>query len=411
MSAPVAAIVRRVVVVGAGHAGGTFVGLLRQAGYAGEVVLVGEEPDPPYHRPPLSKAFVSGKLEQWLRDPAFYAEQDITMSLDESVESIDTAGHRVLTSIGRRVEYDVLVLATGASPRTLPIPGSRLKGVMTLRTLTDARRLRDAVTAGGAVAVIGGGSVGLEVAAAARANGVAVTVVEREDRVLSRVASPTLSKVLEEHHRSRGTTVLTGALIAAFEGNGTRLRRVLLDDGTTVACDAAVVGVGAVPRDALAAAAGLCCEGGIVVDGGARTSDPSVLAIGDVTVRARPGGVDLIRLESIPSAVEQARQAVATIMGQTPVDAEVPWFWSDQFDLRLKIAGVVREPYTTVVRGDAGSGRFALFHHDDGALVAVESANSPADFMAGKRLLTDARKVDPLQLADPDVPLRSLAIA
>jgi 3-phenylpropionate/trans-cinnamate dioxygenase ferredoxin reductase subunit len=385
--------------------------MLRQAGFAGEVVLVGEEPDPPYHRPPLSKAFIGGTLEQWLRDPAFYAEQDITMALDESVESIDTAGHSILTSTGRRVEYDVLVLATGASPRTLPIPGSYLRGVMTLRTLADARRLRDAVTARGSVAVIGGGYVGLEVAAVAAANGAHVTVVEREDRVLSRVASPTLSKVLEAHHRSRGSTVLTGALIAAFEGNGARLRRVLLEDGTKVDCDVAVVGVGAAPRDELAAAAGLQCQAGIIVDGAARTSDPSILAIGDVTVRPRHGADDRMRLESIPSAVEQAKQAVATVMGRAPADAEVPWFWSDQFDLKLKIAGVVREPYETVVRGDAGSGKFALFHHHDGALVAVESANSPADFMAGKRLLADARSVDPHQLGDPDVPLRSLAIA
>ena len=331
---------------------------------------MGEDPDPPYHRPPLSKAFIGGTLEQWLRDLAFYAEQDITMHLDEVVDSIDTAGHRVLTSTGRLVEYDVLVLATGAMPRTLPIPGSRLKGVMTLRTLTDARRLRAAVAAGGAVAVIGGGYVGLEVAAVARANGAAVTVVEREDRVLSRVASPTLSKVLEAHHRSRGTAVLTGAVVAAFEGHGARLRRVLLDDGTKVDCEVAVVGVGAAPRDLLASAADLRCEGGIVVDGGARTSDPSILAIGDVTVRPRHGAVDRMRLESIPSAVEQAKQAVATVMGQTPAAAEVPWFWSDQFDLKLKIAGVVREPYATVVRGDPDSGKFALFHHDDGALVA-----------------------------------------
>jgi 3-phenylpropionate/trans-cinnamate dioxygenase ferredoxin reductase component len=404
----------RVLVVGAGTAGGTFAALLRQAGYAGEVVLVGAERHLPYHRPPLSKKFAEplADTDRWLRDPGFYAEQRLTTCLGESVVSLDPAARVVTTDHGRRLGYDVAVLATGSRPRRLAVPGAHLDGVLTLRTLDDARRLRDEVAAGGALAVVGGGYVGLEVAAVARARGVPVTVLEREDRLLARVASPALADVLTGHHARRGTSVRTGVEVVALEGSGGRVSRLHTSGDEVVAADVVVVGVGAEPCDELAREAGLDCApgGGVVVDAAARTSADGVLAIGDVTLRPRAGG-DPMRLESIPSATEQAKQAVATVTGAAPAALEVPWFWSDQFDLKLKIAGVLRPPYGTALRGDPTTGAFALLHHRDGVPLAVETANANADFMAGRRMLAAGRAVDPERWADPAVPLRELALA
>jgi 3-phenylpropionate/trans-cinnamate dioxygenase ferredoxin reductase component len=404
----------RVLVLGAGTAGGTFAALLRQAGYAGELVLLGAEPHLPYHRPPLSKRFAEPLPgdERWLREPGFYADQAIAVEVGEAAVGLDLAAHEVTTDRGRRLGWDVLVLATGARPRRLAVPGAHLDGVLTLRTLDDARRLRDEVAAGGALAVVGGGFVGLEVAAVARGRGVPVAVVEREERLLARVASPALASILAEHHTRRGSTVRTGVEVVALEGDHGRVTRLLLSDETTLAAEVVVVGVGAEPRDELAREAGLACApgGGVLVDAAARTSYDGVLAIGDVTVRPRPGG-DPMRLESIPSATEQAKQAVATVCGRAPAPLEVPWFWSDQFDLKVKTAGVLGAPYDTALRGDPGAGSFALLHHRDGVPLAVETANANADFMAGRRLLAGARPVDPERWADPATSLRELALA
>ena len=402
----------RVVVVGAGHAGGTFTALIRQAGFTGEVVVLGDEPDPPYHRPPLSKEFLRGPIEKWLRDPRFYVEHDVTLRLGETVIRIDRHARRVATARGDALTYDYLVIATGAAPRQLAVTGAGLNGVQALRSLADGRMLRDRVADGASVAVVGGGYIGLEVAAAAREHGARTTVIEREGRVLPRVASPALSRILERYHAARGTAILTRTQALAFLGARGQLRALVVSgaDGTEreVGCDVAVVGIGAAPRDELARDAGLACDGGIVVDDSARTADPRILAIGDVTSRPVPGAGGRMRLESIASGVEQAGQAVAAIMGLTPGRPEVPWFWSDQFGLKLKIAGVLRGRYQTVRRGSPADGRFALFHHRDGLVTAVETANSPADFMAGRRMLAARQPVDPARLADPAVGLREL---
>ncbi|KAA9164523.1 ferredoxin reductase [Amycolatopsis acidicola] len=396
-------------VVGAGHAGAGVAGLLRQAGHTGPVELFGDELDLPYHRPPLSKKFAEGELEQWLRPAEFYREQDITVRLGEHVTAVEPAKRLVRTDSGAVHGYDHLVLATGARPRPLPVPGAELAGVMSLRTLADARILRKCVEERRRLVIIGGGYIGLEVAAVARANDIEVTVVEREERVLARVASARLSAILAGYHRNRGTRILTGAGVGRLAGEDGQVRAVVLDDGSALPCEAVLVGVGAIPRDELAAAAGLRCAQGVVVDSHARTSDPRILAIGDVTRRPLRTG-SLARLESIPSATEQARQAVATILGTAPVPAEVPWFWSDQFGLKLKIAGLVPPDPGTVVRGDPATGRFALFHHLGGAVTAVESANSPAEFMAGRKFIAAGTRIDPVRLADPSVPLRDATL-
>ncbi|MDR7254227.1 3-phenylpropionate/trans-cinnamate dioxygenase ferredoxin reductase subunit [Nocardioides sp. BE266] len=411
MSAPTAG---RVLVVGGGTAASTFVSLLRQAGHQGEIVVVGAERHLPYHRPPLSKKFGDPLVgpDTWLREAGFYDEQGITMCLAETVTELDPKAFTVTTDLGRVLSYDTVVLATGARPRQLAVPGAHLRGVLSLRTLDDAELLREAVLAGSGMVVVGGGYVGLEVASVARSRGLPVSVLERENRLLARVASPTFGDVLESRHRERGTRILTGTEVIAIEGDQGRVRRVYLDDDSCVAADLVVVGVGAVPCDELASAAGIECgsAGGIVVDAGARTSAPGVLAIGDVTVRPRHGGPPM-RLESIPSAMEQARQAVAMLTGAEPTTCEVPWFWSDQLDLKIKIAGIVEQPYETSLRGAPGGASIALLHHRDGIPVAVETANANADFMAARRMLASATPVDPRRWADRDVSLRELALA
>lgn len=407
-----AAVDSRVVVVGGGHAGTVLVGLLRQQGHRGPVTLLSDELDHPYHRPPLSKKFADGQLEQWLRPPGFYRDQRITLRLGEPVSHLDRPAQRVHTATGSAYGYDHLVLATGARPRALPVPGADLGGVLTLRTLGDARVLRKCVAARRSLLIVGGGYIGLEVAAVARANGVAVTIVEREPRVLARVGSARLSDILTDHHRERGVSISTGTQVVRLAGADNEVRQALLDDGTVLDCAAVLVGIGAAPRDELARAAGLDCDHGVLVDHATRTSDPRILAIGDLTRRPVSAANTRLRLESIPSATEQAAQAAATILGRPGPAPEVPWFWSDQFALKLKIAGLVPDHPTTVLRGDPASGRFALFHRDstrnDGAIVAVESANSPAEFMAGRTLIAAARPIDPRRLADPAVPLREL---
>ncbi|KLL95235.1 ferredoxin reductase [Rhodococcus sp. IITR03] len=400
-----------VVIVGAGHAGGTLAGMLRQQKFDGRIVLSGEEAHPPYHRPPLSKKYADDEFVQWLKPESFYTDNAIETRLDDPVVHIDRHARAATTASGAILEYTTLVLATGAAPRTLTLPGGDLDGVLSLRTLADAARLREAVHTGSSLAIVGGGYVGLEVAASARARGCEVTIVEREDRVLARVASPELSTVLTQFHRDRGTRILTRTEVREVIGTAGRVGGVTLADGTTIACDLVLVGVGAIPNDTLARDAGIDCLTGIVVDGSTRTSDPHVLAIGDVTYRQHDTLGKMVRLESIPSAVEQAKQAAAVITGAPLPPHEVPWFWSDQFDLKMKMAGMVDFGTRAVLRGDPSAFSFALFHLDSDAVpVAVETVNAAAEFMAGKRFIGNRTKLDPTALADPATSLRDTVL-
>jgi 3-phenylpropionate/trans-cinnamate dioxygenase ferredoxin reductase subunit len=400
-----------VVVVGAGHAAVGFVALLRQGGHLGRITLLSDEVDYPYHRPPLSKKFGNGEVHQWLRPATFYSDQDVTIRLSHPVAAVDVDTRCITTAAGESLRYDVLVLATGARPRRLALPGADLDGVGTLRELGDARVLRKWLDEGRRVVIVGGGYIGLEVAAVVATAGHAVTVLEREPRLLARVASAPLSAIVHRTHVSAGTEIRTEADVVSIDGSSGRVGAVALADGTGIACDAVLVGVGAVPNDDLAQAAGIVCAGGIVVDDGARTSADGVLAIGDATVRPVLGANGSGRLESIPSATEQARQATATILGLDRPAPEVPWFWSDQFDLRLKIAGIVRPGLQAVLRGDPESGRFAVFHLDRGVPVAVESSNAAPEFTAARKWIHGGTALSPDRLADSSVSLRDVAFA
>ncbi|WP_308114805.1 NAD(P)/FAD-dependent oxidoreductase [Rhodococcus opacus] len=399
--------------MGAGHGAAWVAGLLRLGHHVGPITVFGDEPHAPYHRPPLSKAFTGGDLEEPVRPVEFYAEQNIDLRLGERIVTVDPAGKSVHTTTGEQVDYDYLVLATGSRPRMLEVPGSELAGIRGLRTIADAQELRTWVSEGRRIAIVGAGYVGLEVAAVVRSNGHRVTVLEREDRVLARVASSEFSRIISNLHTAAGTEILTGTEVVEFLGDaGNALRGLRLSDGRELACDAALVGIGAIPNDELARKAGIDCapSGGVVVDEHSRSSDPYILAIGDVAVRPVRGTTDLRRLESIPGTTEQAKQATAAILGTKKPNAETPWFWSDQFDLKIKIAGLLGRQTNTVLRGDPQSGKFALFHHDCGELVAVESANTPAEFTAGRKWINSDVRIDPDRLEDPSTALRDVLI-
>ena len=398
----------KVLIIGAGHAGGSAAALLRQYGFDGEIVLAGEETAAPYQRPPLSKAWLKGEAgleDLLLRPESFYAEQNIDLRTGVTATAIDAAGKAVTFADGGGETYDVLILATGSTARRLAIPGADRSDLLELRTLDDAERLKSALSPGKRLAVVGGGYVGLEAAASARALGAEAVVIERMDRVLARVASATLSAFFTNLHRRHGVEILTGAEVAGFENGGVRLA-----DGGLIAADTVLVGVGALAREALARTAGLACENGVVVDESARTSDPSIYAIGDVTHRPIPvHSGRMHRLESVPNALEQAKQAAAAIVGRAAPAPEVPWFWSDQYDVKLQIAGLPFDADRQVVRGDPASGAVAVFHLQGDRIVCVEAVNAPAEFMGGRLLIGKGTPVDTALLADPSISIKAVA--
>ena len=398
----------KVLIIGAGHAGGSCAAFLRQYGHQGPIVLAGAEDAPPYQRPPLSKAWLKGEADLdalLLRPVSFYAEQAIDFRPGVEAVAVDPDARRVVFRDGAEETYDLLVLATGSTARRLPVPGGDHPDLLELRTLKDAERLKAVLGPGRRLAVVGGGYVGLEAAASARALGAEAVVIERLPRVLARVASQTLSDFYTARHRARGVEVRTDAEVVAVARDGVTLR-----EGEVIHADAVLVGVGATAADRLARSAGLTCDDGVVVDDQARTSDPAIFAIGDMTRRPLPvhGGVRH-RLESVPNALEQAKQAAAAIVGRPGPAPEVPWFWSDQYDLKLQIAGLPFDADRQVVRGDPAADSFAVFHLAGDRIVCVEAVNAPPEFMGGKQLIGKGTPVDVAKLTDPSVSMKAVA--
>ncbi len=401
-----------VVILGAGHAGGTAAALLRQYGFEGPITLVGDEPIPPYQRPPLSKAWLKGEADAdslALKPLEFYAEHNIDFRPSTTARTLNRGAKTVALSDGTEVSYDALILATGARAIALPIPGADLTGVMFLRTAADAEQLKATVGPGKTLAVVGGGYIGLEVAASGRALGAEVVVLERETRLLARVACETLSTFFKAYHEQHGVTFELGASVTGFVGENGHVTGVTLADGRTIACDAAVVGVGAAPNDEIARDAGLETARGVVVDIEARTSDPAIYAIGDVAHRPMPIYARMFRMESVPNALEGAKQAASAIVGRPPPAGEVPWQWSDQYDLKLQIAGYAFDVDEILVRGDPASGKFAVFHLKGDQVQSVEAINSPPEFMMGKQLIGNRKPVSKLRLADPSISMKEVA--
>jgi 3-phenylpropionate/trans-cinnamate dioxygenase ferredoxin reductase subunit len=408
-----------VVIVGAGHAGGSVAAFLRQYGYAGAITIIGEEPIAPYQRPPLSKAWLKGEADAetlMLRPESFYAENDIALRLDTVVKRIDRDARVVHWAGGGQIPYHHLILATGSRARRIPLPGLELGGVLELRTAADADRLKAALGPGKRLAVIGGGYIGLEAAASARALGAEAVVIEREARVLARVACEALSTFFQDYHTAHGVRFVLGAGVEAIVGADGQAAAVKLAGGALIEADAFLVGVGAVPNQELAQAAGLHCSEGIVVDLEARTSDPAIFAIGDCTRRPMPiYGHRTHRLESVPNALEQAKQAASAITGRAAPAGEVPWFWSDQYDLKLQIAGLPFDADRIVIRGEPhagkdGGARFAVFHLDaENRIQAVEAINAGPEFMAGRQLIGQRKPVAPDKLRDMSISMKEVA--
>ncbi len=402
-----------ILVIGGGQAGLQVASSLRGLGHRGAITLVGDEPAAPYQRPPLSKSYLLGEQTEerlTLRGPSFYAERGLELVPGDRVESIELTDLRAshgmaMTRQGRRLAFDSLALTTGGAPRLLRVPGHRLPGVHHLRNVEDARALREALRAARRVVVVGGGFIGLEVAAAASKTGLDVTVVEAADRVLARAVAPAVSAFFEAAHRRRGTRVELGVGVEGVVGDD-RVQGVQLDDGRLLRADVVVVGIGMTAVTGLAEQLGLECQEGIVVDSYGSTSVPSIVAAGDCTVQRGPGG-QLTRLESVPNAVAQAQQAAATLLDAPPRPGFVPWFWSDQADLKLQIAGLSAGHDETVLRGEPDSERFSMLYYREGRLVAADCVNSARDFMAARRLLESGATVPPRAAADPHTPLRS----
>lgn len=395
------------VIVGAGHAAGQAAASLRQEKFEGEIVIIGQEPHIPYQRPPLSKQYLAGEqgIERvYLRPEKFYTEKNITLKLSTRVESIDTEAKTVATDKGETIEYDKLLITTGSRPRILNIPGSDLTGIHYLRTITDVDTIRPEMAAGKKLLIVGGGYIGLEVASVGVSNGLEVHILEMEERILQRVTTPEMSKYYHDLHTARGVHVHTSTMVSGFTGTG-RLSGVTCDTGSFEA-DLAIVGIGIIPNVELAQAAGIACDNGILVDEHCTTSDPYIYAAGDCTNHPNPLLDRRLRLESVPNAMEQARVAANNLCGGDKVYAAIPWFWSDQYELKLQMVGFSADGDSQVVRGDKTNDKFAVFYLKDGVLVATDAVNSPKEFMICKRLI--GKKVDAAMLADPNADLKSL---
>ncbi len=402
-----------VVILGAGHAGGTAGALLRQYGYEGPITMVGDEPIAPYQRPPLSKAWLKGEADAdslALKPLEFYAENKIDFRPNVTAKAIDRSAKTIALSSGEALAYDILIIATGARAIALPIEGADLEGVLFLRTAADAEKLKGALGPGKRLAVVGGGYIGLEAAASARALGAQAVVIEREARLLARVACETLSTFFKAYHEQRGVEFILGAGVTGFVGKDGKITGVSLSDGRVVDCDAALVGVGARPNDEIAVEAGLECTRGIVVNLEARTSDPSIFAIGDVAYRPMPIYDRMFRMESVPNALEQAKQAASAITGRPAPAGEVPWQWSDQYDIKLQIAGYPFDVDQILVRGDPAGNKFAVFHLKGDQVQAVEAINSPPEFMMGRQLIGNRKSVSKAKLADTSVSMKEVAV-
>jgi 3-phenylpropionate/trans-cinnamate dioxygenase ferredoxin reductase component len=398
------------VIVGGGQAAAQAVQTLRQQNYADAITIVGEERFAPYQRPPLSKKYFAGEVPRerlLLRPAAFYAEKGVELELGCRVAELDAAAGALRLADGRTLRYDRLLLATGSRVRTLDAPGATLAGVHYVRTIADVDAINAALVPDAAIIVIGGGYIGLEVAAVARQRGFAVTVLEAADRVLARVVCREVSEFYERAHRAAGVEIHCGSAVRALHGTG-RVESIELADGRRLRCDAAIVGVGIVPNVELAQRTGLACANGISVDVYARTIDERVLAAGDCTSHPHPLYGREVRIESVQNAIHQAKVAAASLLGTPSAYSEVPWFWSDQYDLKLQIAGLSQGYDEVALRGDPASRSFAAYYLAGGRLIAVDAINSPREFLQGKKLVTAGLMIDADRLRDPRTDIMSL---
>ncbi len=400
-----------IVIVGAGQAAVQAVDTLRRRGFAGKLTLIGAEPWPPYQRPPLSKKYLAGALERerlLIRPPGFFADHAVTTHFGRRVTDIAPRERHVRLDDGVVVPFDALLLATGSHPRRLPVPGAELEGVHYLRTLDDADRIRAGLTGGGRLLIVGGGYIGLEVAATARELGVEVTVLEMAERVMSRVTCPEVSAFYEAEHARRGVRIRCNERLRALHGDERtgRVRSVLTEEGGEYPADVVLIGAGVAPADELARAAGLECGNGVVTEAHCRTSHEGIYAAGDCASHLSRQYGRHLRLESVDNAFEQGTTVALNLMGNETLHDKLPWFWSDQFDLKMVIVGLAQGYDAVVMRGSPAARSFSACYLRGGELIAIDTVNAPRDQMAARKLIAAHARPQVDRLADAGVALK-----
>jgi 3-phenylpropionate/trans-cinnamate dioxygenase ferredoxin reductase subunit len=401
-------MISTILIIGGGQAGAQAVDTLRREGFGGRLVLIGDEPELPYQRPPLSKKYLSGEMAAdrlLFRHRSFYDEHRVELKLGRRAVRLDTAARRVELADGEQLAYDRLLLCLGAESRRLTCPGAALSGVHYLRALADIAPIQAGFKPQARVVIIGGGYIGLETAATCRKMGCEVTVLEMADRVMNRVVAPSVSQYFAREHGAHGVTIVCDTRVVCLEGEG-RVERVVCADGTRHAADLVIVGVGAVATTELAGAAGLACDNGIVVDEYCRTSDASIYAAGDCTNHPSLRFGRRVRLESVDNAFEQAKSAALNLLGRPAAHDRVPWFWSDQFDDKLLIVGLSQDYDRQVLRGDPAARSFSVCYLKGRELLAVEAVNHSRDYMAARKLIAERALVHVERLADSQIALK-----
>ena len=399
-----------VVIAGAGHAAGQVVASLRQHKFDGRIVLVGDEPYLPYQRPPLSKKYLAGELlaeRLYVKPKSFYAEAGVELHLETRITAIDRETRTLRSDGGDDIAFDKLVLAVGSRAKRLHVDGENLGRVHYLRSIADVDAIREDMQPGRRLVIVGAGYIGLEVAAVAQQAGLDVTVVEMADRVMSRVVSPEISDFYQIEHTNRGVKFRLSTGVAALEGRK-RVKTLVTSENEELPADLVVIGIGIVPNSELASAAGLTTDDGIVVDDHCRSSDPDIYAVGDCTLHPNAIFGRKLRLESVHNAVEQAKTAAANICGKDEAYCQVPWFWSDQYDLKLQIAGLSQGYDDVVIRGNPADRSFSCLYLQEGHLIAVDAINAPRDFVQSKPLIAARTPLRSEQLADAATALKDL---
>jgi len=399
---------QKVVIAGAGHAAGQIVASLRQHKFEGRIVLVGDEPYLPYQRPPLSKKFLAGEMAAerlYVKPASFYEDANVEQHLDTTITAINRSEKCLRVADGESVAYDKLVLALGSRVRQLPVEGTGLKRVHYLRSIADVEGIRNHMESGRRLVIIGAGYIGLEVAAVAQQAGLDVTVIEMADRVMSRVVSPEISDFYQIEHTNQGVKFRLSTGVSALNGKK-RVKSVTTSEDEDIPADLVVIGVGILPNTELATDAELAVDNGIVVDDHCKTDDPDIYAVGDCTLHPNAIYGRQLRLESVHNALEQAKTAAANICGQDVAYSQVPWFWSDQYDLKLQIAGLSEGYDDVVIRGNPSTRSFSCLYLKSGHLIAVDAINAPRDFVQSKQLIADQVEVATEKLADTEIVLR-----